>query len=829
MKETTSKLGQQIAKSTQALLKETWKFSDNTTILKVIAALLYFMQRGFLSFRHSVSNTDGYIISHIQYYGVDELKVKRTESEENETLVCQEEYIVVDIPFDDPMSSYISIFESLKSARGIFDFLTLHNYARTVFSNIEGPESYLVAFDIAVYDFLSMIGRRSFGEFVQPKEFAELASRLLDVKGKTVFNPYSGMMNYATTLEGYTRYTGIERNSDIWRLGQIRVFLAGLEGKVNCVNEDIARWTEEKYDIIITTPPLGGFLKVGKDNHTMRADGVCLEFFETTTTQQGVLFSYVTPSLLFDGSVSTRRLREEITEKNLLDTIIIFPANMLQPYTSIFLAAVLLKKGRKKDAPVKMVDASRLTLGDKRKAKLDVETLVKWIDEMSSDSCTYVTIEEIRNNDYSWSADRYIGLHSETFPEGYEVVEFGEVVEFVRGERHYGDKKGHLARISSLSSDVADCIRSVDSFEETSELVNATKITEPVILLSTVREPRPTYCVASKDNPIFVQPNIMACRVKDASVSPTYLCLELSKRVVPSVGSFMHRLTRATLFETKVAFPSLGQQRSLTEQNNLYMAASDNLKMTKAKELGLLELIERLKAEYMIEVRNRKHDMKTPMVQLRSTLKLMESMSHRLPEDFSERLNEYIHRQKVALNTLSEIVQHLADEEVFAEPEVLDVDEILSEFVTEENYYSIEYNKDISFEEAGIKSPKVKMGRVDFLRLVNNIIGNAIEHGFTDKEGHYSMIIHTYIIDDLLYIDFQNDGDPLPDEMDKIRYGMRNVKGKDSKGQGTGGYVVKSITEHYGGDYDVYVEAVDVDGAELTNVLVKLPIYRDDE
>ena len=58
---------------------------------------------------------------------------------------------------------------------------------------------------------------------------------------------------------------------------------------------------------------------------------------------------------------------------------------------------------------------------------------------------------------------------------------------------------------------------------------------------------------------------------------------------------------------------------------------------------------------------------------------------------------------------------------------------------------------------------------------------------------------------------------------------MRNVKGKDSKGQGTGGYVVKSITEHYGGDYDVYVETVDVDGAELTNVLVKLPIYRDDE
>lgn len=830
MKDMTANFEQQIAKTTQALLRETWKFSDNTIILKVIAALLYFMQRGALSFKKSVSNTNGTVISGLKFFGVDENNPERPESEEDEVLVYQEEYIVVDIPHGDPMSSYISNIKSLTTEKfKLLDPLVLHNYVRTVLSNAKEPESYLAAFDIAVNDFLAMIGRHSFGEFVQPKEFAELASRLLDVEGKSVFNPYSGMMSYATTLKGYTRYIGIERNSDIWELGQIRAFLAGLEGKVSCINGDVAKWTKEKYDIIIATPPLGGFLPIGEDNHRMRTDGVCLEFFETTTTQQGVLFSYAAPSLLFDGSVSTHRLRREIIDRNFLDAVIVLPANILQPYSSISLAAILLKKGREKDAPVKMVDASKLILGDTRKAKLDVETLVKCLDAMPSDSCAYVTVDEIRNNDYSWSADRYVRLHTETFPEGYEVVELGKVVEFVRGERHYGDKKGHLARISSLSNDGSDCIRPVDYFEETSDFANATKVTEPVILISTVREPRPTYCEASEDNPIFVHPNIIACRVTDDSVSPTYLCLELSKRAAPFVGSLMQRLTRATLLETKVAFPSIGQQRSLEEQNNLYLAASDNSKMTRARELGLLEVIEKMKAEYMIEVRNRKHDMKTPMVQLRSTLKLMESMSHRLPDDYSEKLTEYIHRQKVALNTLSEIVQHLADEEVFAEPEILDVDEILSGFVVEEDYYSIEYTKDISFEDAGIKTPRIKMGRVDFLRLVNNIVGNAVEHGFTDKEGRYYLTIHTSLIDDMLYIDFQNDGDPLPEGMDKERYGMRNVKGKDSKGQGTGGYVVKSITEHYGGEYDVYVETVDADGAELTNVLVKLPIYRDDE
>lgn len=295
------------------------------------------------------------------------------------------------------------------------------------------------------------------------------------------------------------------------------------------------------------------------------------------------------------------------------------------------------------------------------------------------------------------------------------------------------------------------------------------------------------------------------------------------------MGGVIPRIPRATLLKIRVAFPSIDRQRSLEEQNNLYKEAFEGLKLAKVKEMGLQEIIDKMKAEYMLEVRNRKHDMKTPMVQLRSTLKLLSLFSEELPKEESAKLNVYIQRQKAALDALSEIVQHLADENKFAEPEILNVDEILSGLISNESYYSIKYWKDdISFEEAGITTPYVNMGRSDFLRLVNNIIGNAIDHGFTDKSGHYAINIYTYIEDGSLRISFQNDGEPLPQEIDKERYGMRLVKGKESKGQGTGGYVVKSIVEHYGGDYDVYVEKLD-DGAELTFVDVKLPICCEDE
>lgn len=89
------------------------------------------------------------------------------------------------------------------------------------------------------------------------------------------------------------------------------------------------------------------------------------------------------------------------------------------------------------------------------------------------------------------------------------------------------------------------------------------------------------------------------------------------------------------------------------------------------------------------------------------------------------------------------------------------------------------------------------------------------------------MNISLTIKDGQYFIDFSNNGEPLPDGLTKERYGMKGEKGKDSDGSGTGGYIVKSITEHYGGDYDVYSERFA--GMWFTHVIVKLPIYHDNE
>ena len=121
------------------------------------------------------------------------------------------------------------------------------------------------------------------------------------------------------------------------------------------------------------------------------------------------------------------------------------------------------------------------------------------------------------------------------------------------------------------------------------------------------------------------------------------------------------------------------------------------------------------------------------------------------------------------------------------------------------------------------------MAKDDLQRLCDNIFSNAIKHGFTDpKRKDYSIWVKLTVDadKDMFQIDFTNNGTPLPKGLDKLRFGLRGEKAGVHAGTGEGGYIVKSIVNHYGGDYDIFTEK---DGEEIwTTIRIYLPIYRND-
>ena len=820
-------------------------------VIGLIAALLYLMKKGYVSIQTNVQKDSTDIISlmDLSYMEI----TSKLHYGEWKSLGISNKAIVSDYPKDDSLadtiSKYLSLLDRMPGEPAyIFEFV------ETILKYQEGDLYYLQVLDIALSKFSS---NHSAGQFTQPVEFAELASALVESKGKDIYNPFSGLMSFATAMKEYASFTGVERDSFIADISIFRTHLAGIQDKASCIPGDVRDWSKISYDIIVSTPPIGVPISVKDENRPIRSEFFCLKNFESLTNDNGVLFTFVVPSVLFD-STRAREIRRELTEKNYLDAVISLPANLMRPYTSISLVAVLLKKGRDKDAPIKMLDASEFNKGDKKKPILDVEVVVNCLNNPKHDNCVFVTQDDIRRGDYIWSVEKYLNPIRESFPEGYEVISLGDVVELIRGERHFEEKSGHLAQIADLAPEGEDCIRTVDFFETSRNLAHATKITEPVILLSSIRLLKPTFCEASPEKPLFLHPNLWACRITQGWVSPTYLCLEISRRFVRAAGNVIPRISRRDLLGMRIAVPSVGLQRSFEEQNNLYKEAANNAKLAKAKELGLQSLIESMKAEYINTVRTRKHDMMPYMRELGSVSRSIRGYigKYGSPELQSKMANLFSQFDD-AFNGLSALVDVFSQENKFGTPEVVNIDAFLRQLARKyddrSSAFSVQYYCDdnalkayglpahdikkknfsmlngfISFEAEISKSIEpvklfVEIAPLDLDRVVHNIIDNAVQHGFIDAENIDYCIDITLTVDperDMFQIDFSNNGIPLPSGMDKKSYGLLGEKAGVTGRTGQGGHIVKSIVEHYKGDYDIFMDG------ENTVVRILLPISK---
>lgn len=814
----------------------------NYNVIGLMASLLYLMKKEHIFEKTNVSelnNSRTIITMDLSYLEVTSEKLL----EEWIKNGIVNKALITDISSDDPMSKTISDYLSLLDRVGceptyIFDFF------ETISEIQEGKGFYIQVLDIAI----SIISSTQYaGQCSQPTEFAELASALVNTNGKTIFNPFSGLMSFATSMNEYASFTGVERDTIIADISTFRMYLADIQDKVNCFKGDVCDWTEGNYDVLISTPPLGVSINIKKENRSVRAEWLCLERFEYVTNDNGILFTFVIPSVLFDSTSKSRKIRQIITEKNYLDTVITLPANLLRPYTSISLVAILLKKNRLKDAPIKMIDASKFNKGDNKKPILDVEGIKKSFNNPDSSNCITITQDDIRQNNYTWSVEKYLNIGKDPFPEGYKVVSLGDVVELVRGESHFDEKIGHFVQIANLASEAEDCIRAVNSFETSKNLSHSTKITEPVILMSSIRVLKPTYCEASKDNPIFLHPNVRACRIKKNWVSPTYLCLELSRRFVHSCGNVIPHINRDDLLGMKLAFPSIEMERSFEEQNNLYKEAAYNSRLAKAKELGLQSIIESMKSEYINTVRTRKHDMMPYMRELGSVARSIRGyVSKYGSAELQTKMANLFDQFDDAYKGLSALVEVFSQENKFGTPESVNIDSYLrkltKKYEERQTIFSIEYYCDDNALNAyGLpahtrkkrKSPNpksdevvqifVEIASLDLDRVVSNIIDNAVLHGFIDAEKKdYHINIYLTVVPErnMFQIDFSNNGKPLPEGLDKKSYGMLGEKAGITGKTGQGGNIVKSIVEHYKGDYDIFMEG------ENTVVRILLPISK---
>lgn len=672
----------------------------------------------------------------------------------------------------------------------------------------------------------------------------EIIEKLKKVEaGKTIFIGGAGLCDMALlfpncTIKGYSEYGFFEELSndkEMWALGQIRLFAAGIKSEIKPLYEDTknSQYMSDVDIAIFDTADRYSYPFSNGSEH---------------------LFQYMKPNsefLLFldkqnAAGNSMAGLTKMLVEKKCIYSIVSFeePNTILSTTkTTICVRAnkstsdvVCIKNnatGEQMQLSANMLDPTILWpsyyLTEKPKEGISLSEVVSFLDFRPKKKEDLV-FKKTTFNDEKECIEWILSAKEKTIPvivpinlsSGYEDAELYEAQLKQAGDPLFEKFLGWLGKISLPC---VFCYGRKDKF-----------------VAGYIRKIPSEGIVAYRQ---------LVCLVPKKGIDVRYVAaLLLTPEVRNQIISICEGEVDAQLFPLimdKIIVPNH------TDLERATFLSEANYQAIEASKKKMEESLNEKKSEYINEVRMRKHDMRPHLRQMTSSERLMLYYLDNTNdiEDLIKLLKKQLFTSHNALQSLSELVEHLSNEERFGEPESVNLNDY---------FHNIEKNSEVNFtikvscekalaqkkkeiEELKEKNKKenvpsmqgmdeksitecsldVYIAPVDLDRIVNNIIENARRHGgLSDgrKTDYYiSIDVKIDYQRDMYQIDFSNNGKPLPKGMTKERYGLKGEKAGPNAGTGSGGYIVKSIVEHYGGDFDLF----STDG--ITTIRIYLPKY----
>ncbi|WP_274475394.1 N-6 DNA methylase [Mangrovimonas aestuarii] len=654
---------------------------------------------------------------------------------------------------------------------------------------------------------------KSSGESVLPKEVTRLIIDLAQLDSNaSVYNPFAGLASFGVNLNEGQTYFGQEINSIVWAIGQLRLKAHNREHSSEYViGDSIEYWYDfQKYDLIVSAPPLKlpipkefhsnltgdsygdveSFL-IDKGIHSIKADGQFIGVFSL--------------SFLFGGG-RQKRLRHNLIENCLIDTIINLPAGLLSN-TAIPLCIVVFKVTSRRPGYIKLVDGSTFFRKEgSRKKVLNEKELKDLINtDVENEFLRYVSDEEIYANDLDLSVGRYF-LKS---IDGFKLHAFSRII---KGEKAPLSTRMKQVQIRDLKKDVFDCV--LNTYELESSLVSRNSfriISESCLLLATKWNTlKPTYFEYSGE-PIVVSSAIVALKLDEDEVDPIFLINEFSADYVEDqlnkyrVGSVQPMLRNNDLIKIVIKLPSIQEQR--------------------AKVKGILELSEKFKI--LQEERNRlahgeqvssfdefaslKHSLGTPRQNILSNAKsLIRFFENNDSSAFSEVKDLYNERYNTNLiddlvqikndvNHISTILEKGENGLVMSDYElsaisIKDLNQLLNKLKKVRENYTFHYERALAEE---MKNKAIRANLTLFQILLDNILSNANKYAFREKSGLNLLVVELKVTEEVMQLEIRNNGLPFPNNFNRDKFISKFSTSNEDNGSGLGGYDINRIAKYF--------------------------------
>ena len=426
-----------------------------------------------------------------------------------------------------------------------------------------------------------------------------------------------------------------------------------------------------------------------------------------------------------------------------------------------------------------------------------------------------------------------------------EILSLSEILIPVKGEYLYEEKEGRCITVEQLSATPFKYELKVEDVKFKALEEGFARVSQAVLLIAIDEGVKVGFCMATKECPVFIAKNIYAYHIKRNDMHVGYLVYHMMRKNAEN---------ETELLNLQIEFPSF----NANELNSRYKA----YKKSAINELGLQDVVDDEIEGLIKKVRLRKHDIRSVLSQLSFVEKRMRRcINDNTLSDLERKMmiNERLNSYQKAMNRLNELIELLPKEEEFGNPELINLDKFLYDYWLkydeDDEWFTLEYDCLYdSLSAAGISVPSSNLTRVstiedlkhsknetyqpadanvlisenDLRVMLDCIVDNAKNHGLCGRADCDGIFI--YLKADSTHkffqIDIVNDGNPLPKGMTKERYGTKGEKAGHNGNTGLGGYRVKSIVEHYKGDYDIFSEYIEEFDCHRTVVRIYLPIAR---
>jgi len=320
------------------------------------------------------------------------------------------------------------------------------------------------AYEYLIGQFAMESGKKA-GEFYTPRQVSEVMAQIVAKSSNinSIYDPTVGSGSLLLTVRNHLNkddqkllnYYGQEKNTATYNLTRMNLLLHGVRPENMTIrNGDTLQedWPEDperpsegvQFDAVVMNPPYSvknwnqADLKVSDPRFEItgvlppnsKGDYAFLLHGLYHLGQEGTMAIVLPHGVLFRGGTEGE-IRKRLLEKNYIDTIIGLP-DKLFTNTGIPVTVIILKKNRKLDDPVLMIDASHTftkegkqnVLREKDISKL-VDTYVNRSEETGYSHLAYR--DEIIENEYNLNIPRYIESIEEDIPDDVDAHLYGGI------------------------------------------------------------------------------------------------------------------------------------------------------------------------------------------------------------------------------------------------------------------------------------------------------------------------------------------------------------------------------------------------------------------